>query len=251
MTYISTSWLCCMSIVQEGRSHMALVSPVPELTRHALRDSIPLQGPAAPIGTRHCCILSSGDGMFIWVDRSKAAELRQPHACIAMTRPFPVMCFHLPPKRPSAFMWVCRHRDAGGPVRGDPTGGDLRRGTKTALVLHTVLLVLFMCHTLILLVEFLSYKSSKLSISFMPPCQGRLTKQARAILTLHPPFEILNLARPTRSTATRRRRPSRPSSGYDATRARYCYSTRFHSPTHLSHSLFLGPFSRFPSPHLA
>jgi hypothetical protein len=46
--------LACLAfsdVLQEGRSHMALVSPVPELTRHALRDNIPLQGPAAPIGT--------------------------------------------------------------------------------------------------------------------------------------------------------------------------------------------------------
>lgn len=44
------SLLELINVFQEGRSHMAIVSPFPELTRQALRAGQPLEGRIAPIG---------------------------------------------------------------------------------------------------------------------------------------------------------------------------------------------------------
>jgi metal transporter CNNM len=44
------SLLELINVFQEGRSHMAIVSPCPDLTRQALRSNKPLEGRIAPIG---------------------------------------------------------------------------------------------------------------------------------------------------------------------------------------------------------
>ncbi len=54
------SLLELINVFQEGRSHMAIVSPCPELTRQALRAGQPLEGKLAPMGAcGRACVRAS------------------------------------------------------------------------------------------------------------------------------------------------------------------------------------------------